>query len=365
MRSKLSIIPAGLLVAALAGCGSANADKASLPERAAGSPTVGVRVLSPGTELDGSLVKATGRLVASQDAVLSAKASGSVAELYVDVGDTVKPGQPLLRLDSAQARIQVEQARAAQAVADAGFHAAGQELERARSLQKSGGLAQAGLDRAEAGYKQAEAGLAQATAAVKAAQRHLADHTLRAPFPGVITARQVSLGEYVAMMPPTPVFSLTNLDAMEVILPVPETVIAAVRPGAMVQGVVSPSGKAFKAKVRTVGSVVDRQSRTVEVRANLEGERNPEMRPHAIVEVNFAAAESLSGVFVPAQSVRREGDQRFVWVVQQGHVTRQDVTAEMVSPGLMRITAGLDASSEVVADAAAGLTDGMSVQVVR
>lgn len=363
MRSKLSLLLAGLLLVTFAGCGAATADKASLPERSADAATVGVRVIQPTTQLDQSLVKATGRLEARRDATLGAKAGGNVAQLLVDVGDRVKEGQPLLRLDSAQARIGVEQARAAQAVAQAGFDAAKQDLDRAKVLRQSGGVAQAGLDRAEAGYKQAEAGLAQATAALKAAQRHLNDHTVTAPFSGVITARKVSLGEYVGAS--APVFGLTDLDQLEVVLPVPETVIAAVQPGSVVRGVISPSGKPFDAKVRIVNSVVDRASRTVEVRADLQGERNPEMRPHAIVEVDFAAGTSMDGVFVPAQSVRREGDRRFVWVVQEGKVARRDVAAELVSPGVMRITEGIDAAVEVVADAAAGLTDGMPVQVVR
>lgn len=363
MRSKLSLLLAGLLVMTFAGCGAATADKASLPERAADSATVGVRVVQPTTELDQSLVKATGRLEARRDATLGAKAAGPVAQILVDVGDKVKEGQPLLRLDSSQARIQVEQTRAAQAVAQAGFDAAKQELERAKVLKQSGGVAQAGLDRADAAYRQAEAGLAQATAALKAAQRHLNDHTVTAPFSGVITARKVSLGEFVGAS--AAVFDLTDLDQLEVVLPVPETVIAAVQPGSVVRGVINPSGRPFDAKVRIVNSVVDRQSRTVEVRADLQGERNPEMRPHAIVEVGFSAGTSLQGVFIPAQSVRREGDQRFVWVVQEGKVARRDVMAEMVSPGVMRITDGLEAAVEVVADAAAGLKDGMSVQVLR
>lgn len=363
MRSKHNLLLAGFLVVTLSGCGAATADKASLPERSTATANVGVRVIQPSTELDGSLVKATGRLEARRDTTLGAKASGDVAELMVDVGDRVKEGQALLRLDSAQARIQVEQARAAQAVAQAGFDAANLELERAKVLRQSGGVAQAGLDRADAAYKQAEAGLAQATAALKAAQRHLNDHTVRAPFSGVITARKVSLGEYVGAS--APVFGLTDLERLEVILPVPETVIAGIQPGAVVRGVISPSGKPFDAKVRIVNSVVDRASRTVEVRADLEGERHPEMRPHAIVEVDFATGATMNGVFVPAQSVRREGDQRFVWVVQEGKVARRDVGAEMVSPGVMRITEGLDGTIEIVADAAAGLTDGMAVQVIR
>lgn len=365
MRSKLSLLLAGLVAVALAGCGSATAEKAALPERPADAATVGVHVVQPSTQLDGNLVTATGRLRARNEATLSAKASGTIAAVLVDVGQKVKKGQPLLRLDDTQARIQVQQATAGRAVAQAAFDAARQDVERARQLRASGGVAQAGLDRAEAGFKQAEAGLAQATAGLRAAQKNLADHTLVAPFSGVITAKMKNAGEYVAMMPPTAVLGLTDVDDLEVVLPVPETVIAAVKPGAVVRGVVNPSGKPFEAKVRTVGEVVDQQARTVEVRADLQGERSAEMRPYAIVQVDFSQGDAMNGLFLPASAVKREGEKQFVWVVQAGKVARRDIGAELVTPGVVRVATGLEAGTDVVADAGAGLKDGLSVQVVR
>ena len=354
------LLASGLLLAA---CGSAGAEKASLPSRDEGGPSVGVRVIRPSTELDGNLVKVTGRLLAKNDATLSAKASGVVAQVLVEVGDKVKKGQALLRLDSATARIQVEQAKAAQAVAQAGYDNAKQELDRARQLQASGGVSKAGLDRAEAGYKQAEAGLAQATAAVRAAQRHLADHTLIAPFDGVITFKRVNVGEYVTMMPPTAAFGLVDTSSLEVVLPVPETVVGTLAEGAVVEAVVNPSGKPFRAKVTTVGEVVDPQGRTVEVRAIPEGERIPEMRPNSMIEASFGGAEKAAGLFLPSQAVVRNGDERFVWVVQEGKLSRRNVVVQPVMPGVYQILEGIDAEVQVVSDATVGLRDGMAVRV--
>src|SRR5690606_33803512 len=142
------------------------------------------------------------RLVPRHEAQVSAKVAGVISELLVDVGDSVKKGQPMARLDSTTMRINVEQARAAEAVAQAGYENAALEYERAKKLHASGGVAQAGLDRAEAGHAQAKAGLAQARAARRAAEQALADHTIRAPFSGVVTGRLQNVGEFISNMNP-------------------------------------------------------------------------------------------------------------------------------------------------------------------
>ncbi len=360
------LVPALVAAGLLAGCSGA-AEKAALPERSADVATVGVRVVQPRTELAGDLVKATGRLLARNEAMLSARASGSIALIAVEVGDRVKKGDVLLRLDATSAAIGVEQAKAAVAMAEAGLEVATQDLERARSLRASGGVSPAGLEKAEAGFKQAEASLKQARAAARNASKMLADHTLRAPFDGTVTAKLKNVGEYVAMMPPTPVIGLVDATNLEVVLPVPETVVSTVQPGAIVRGVVHPTGTAFEAKVRTVGTVVESGARTVEVRADLVGERSPAMRPNAMVEVDFSVTADVAaaGLYLPAQSVRKEGEKRFVWLVNEGKVVRAEIEAEAVSPGVVRVLGGLDGAAQVVADNGANLKDGMAVQVLQ
>ncbi|HEY0839493.1 MAG TPA: efflux RND transporter periplasmic adaptor subunit, partial [Vulgatibacter sp.] len=362
-RISALLLAASLLASLVSGCSMSDA-KASLPVTAS-EAKLGVRVVTPQSKLDGQLVKATGSLAARNTAAVSALISGSIRELYVDVGDKVKKGQPMARLDASNAVIAVEQAKAAEAVAQAGLVAATQDWERAQKLAASGGMAKAGLDRAEASFKQATAGAKQAAAGLQAAQKALYDHTLRAPFDGTVTARLKNLGEYVAMMPPTPIFSVVDVDNLEVVLPVPETVVATIRPGVTVSGVLSPSGHPFEANVRVVGNVVDPQTRTVEVRADLAGERSPEMRPHAIVEVDFSKGEALEGLFLPAQALARDGGKKFVWVVQSGTAQKKAVEAETLSPGVVRVTSGLSGDEQVVSDGAAKLADGAQVQVVR
>ncbi|AKU92340.1 efflux RND transporter periplasmic adaptor subunit [Vulgatibacter incomptus] len=359
-----SLLVSSALAATLSGCGKADA-KATLPAAVTSGARMGVRVVAPTTQLDGQLVKATGSLVPLNEASVSPKVGGTIRELLVDVGSKVRKDQPLARLDSANAAITVEQARAASSVAAAALESATQDFDRAQKLRASGGIAQAGIDKAEAGFKQATASAKQASAGLQAAQKAYSDHTLRAPFDGLVTARMKNLGEYVPVAPPSPIFSLVDTDNLEVVLPVPETVIGAVKPGSVVHGTISPSGEPFDATVRIVGAVVDPRTRTVEVRANLSAKRTDAMRPHAIVEVDFSQGGAITGLFLPAQSVVASGEQKFVWVVAEGAVAKKTVTAESLTPGVVRVVEGLDGNEQVVTDGSLKLADGMQVQVVR
>lgn len=357
MRRLTLLLP---LLALAAGCSSANS-KVSLPAEA-NEVARGVRVVTPSDRLDEGLVRVTGRIVPKREASVGAKANGTLAELLVDVGDRVKKGQVMARLDTANAVIGLEQARAAKAMAQAGFENARLNVERSRQLHKTGGVAQAQLDAAEAGFEQAKAGLEQAIAAEKAAAQMLYDHSIRAPFDGVVTARQITVGEFVAVG--MPAFTLVDTEDLEIILPVPETVVGAVQPGAEVSGVINPTGQPFTARVRVVGEVIDAQGRTVEVRADPVGERSTSVRPHAMVEVSFAQ-ESAQGLFLPRQALRGSDRAYFVWVVEDGTLVRRDVRAEVLSPGIVRILEGLEGNETIVADAGSSFQEGMKVRPLR
>lgn len=345
---------------ALAACNSASS-KVSLPAEA-GEIALGVRVVAPRDRLDDGLVRVTGRIVPKREAAVSPKANGTIAELLVDVGDRVKKGQVMARLDTANATIALEQARAAKAMAEAGFENARLNVERSRQLHKTGGVAQAQLDAAEAGYLQAEASLKQAKAAEKAAAQMLHDHSVRAPFDGVVTVRQATLGEFASVG--SPAFTLVDIDDLEIVLPVPETVVDAIRPGAEVAGIVSPAGHPFTAKVRVVGEVVDSAGRTVEVRADLAGEKGPQVRPHAMVEVSFNPSD-VQGLFLPRQALRGSTESPFVWVVEGGVLARREVRAEILTPGTVRVLEGLSGDETIVADAGGSFHEGMKVRPLR
>jgi RND family efflux transporter MFP subunit len=346
------------------GCAKGN-DKPALPEQQ-GPAALGVKAIAPATELSANVTRVTGSVRSKQEATLSAQATGTLAKMLVKVGDKVKKGQALAVLDTSNVAIGVEQARAVKAAADAALQLATSNLERVRKVAEAGGVAASGLDQAEIGQKQAAAQAAQAGAALRMAEENLRDMTLFAPFEGVITARMKNVGDTVAMMPPTPVFTLVDTTGLEVRAQVPESVVDKVKQGGRTQGTVSPSGMRFEVQVATVGAVVDATNRTVEVLADVVGETASPLRPGALVELDFSGGESDDkGLFLPTQAVSAKGQQGFVWVVQDGTVRKRDVRVERVLPGYVRVLQGLSADERVLADSSLDVKEGTVVRVVQ
>ena len=348
-----------------AGVQGSGAQPPSLPAKPAESQGASVRVGTPLARIEGTRVTTTGQLRARREATLSAPASGTIKALKVEVGDVVKEGQPLVVLDSTTAALGVEQAQAALRAAEVDLESVTLELERTRTLAAADGTSKAALDKVEAMHKQAQAGLARARAAAKQAEHNLTEHVLRAPFGGTVTARFGQVGEEVTAMPPTRLISLVDTSNMEVRLNVPETVVDAVTPGMTVEGTVSPSGRGFSAKVRTVGATVDAASRTVEVILDVTKAEGVTLRSGALVQVAFTEPARENGPFLPSQALHADTQGSYVWLVEGGVAKRRPVKTQPLTPDTVRVVDGLSGSEQVVLAGAATLREGVAVRSIE
>jgi RND family efflux transporter MFP subunit len=357
LRSLLLLSP--LLLAA---CGRASAT-AALPAASPAEPTAAVRLAAPAAKLEGETARATGELRAKLQATVSAKVSGTILKVHVQPGDRVRKGDVLVELDPATLLIQLDQARAARKTALAARENAAADLARTRQLFASEAAPQAVMDRAVSGAAQAEAATEQADAAVRLIEQTLRDHTLRAPFGGVVTARFRNVGDLLTTMPPSPVATVVATDDLEVRLSVPEGLVDPLRGGAVLRGRTLPGGAPFDAKVTSVGVTVDATTRAVEVLADVRAARGAPLRAGGLVEVDLGGTAAGAGPFVPSQAVGRDGAQAFVWTVEGGAARRVPVQVEPVTPQWVRVRAGLADGQKVVVEGAAGLADGMRVAV--
>lgn len=358
MRSNLLIPAVASLL--LVACGGK--EKAALPTEAGPTGVIGVRAVKPKSG-EAALTRATAELRARREAVLSPEVSGRIARIVADVGDRVRKGDALVELSSSAAALGVEQAKAAKLMADAGFKAAETEQKRTLELAQGDAAPQALVDRVATGLEQARAGLQQATVAVALAEDFYGKHFLRAPFDGIVTARTKSAGEFVAMMPPTPVISLVDVGSIELRVAVPETIVDILKPGAELDGTLSPSGKPFRARVRVVGTVVEPGTRSVDVRADVIGKLPPEARPGAIAELTLGDKGAVAGLFLPSDAIHGDGAETFVFAVEGDKLRRRKVQVERLNPGQVRILAGIGADELIVTEGAAGLSDGATVRV--
>jgi RND family efflux transporter MFP subunit len=334
-----------LLAAALSAACSGRAEKASLPP--AGVTARAVRTVRPAASVETGLARATGTIRAREDAVLSSKATGQIKRIRVQVGDRVRAGAPLAEMDSTNAQIALENARALERLAAARLAEAEREVARSKMLLEGGGMPQSAFEQVQTGRDVAAAQLDQARASVRGAEQAVTDATITAPFGGVITAKFRNAGDTVTLMPVSPIVALTDIDHLEVRLAVPEALEPAIRPGQVVSGTTTPGGQRFDAKVRVKSAVIDPATRTVEVLADVVKAEG--LRPGTLATVDFGNFGE-GGTFLPSTAVRTDGKASWVFVVANGKAERREVVVAPVHPGTVAVKQGLPADAQVVVD---------------
>lgn len=297
---------------------------------------------------------------------------GRVASVTVQPGDRVRRGQLMVALHSHE----MMDARASLAAAEAGATRARTALtlavtaaERAERLHAARALSQAELERARASRDDAQANVSQADAELSRAT-HFLEHLLgdgpvpagtdphhvlvRAPFDGVVVARQAEPGAVVTVG--APLVTVSRTTGLVLVARLPETHGGDVGVGSSIEFTVAAvPGRRFSARVSRVSPVVDSVTRSVEVRANVAdgGVLRPEM---------FATAELLGPAGTPVLTVASEavqamaGDTVVVTYDQRGEGALLEAVPVRVgrrAGGRAEIISGLPDSTRVVTTGAA------------
>jgi RND family efflux transporter MFP subunit len=285
---------------------------------------------------------------AVKQSTVSAQVTGRIVEVNYDVGDYVKKGQVIVRIDQTEAAQVVAGSEAQVAQAQAAFESASQALERSRELASQKFISQAALDKAEADYRVAEAQLKAAQAGASQASTTRSHTVLVAPYSGVVSARHVEVGEMA-----TPGKALmTGFDPrdMRVIASVPQYKVAEVRasPRAMVE--VPSLNKWIEARSITVLPSADPRTHATRVRLDLP-ENLREIYPGMFARAYFTVGRARKLV-VPVSAVLKRSEVTGVYVVNsEGAVSfRQLRLGEPAGQGEIEILAGVSPGERVAVD---------------
>lgn len=275
-----------------------------------------------------------GVLEAVNQSTVAAQTAGRVLELNVDVNDTVQKGQVLLRLRDAEPRAQLSAARAAYEEAQA-------QYERVQAVYDKQLVARAQMDRATAARDRARA-------ALDTAQEQEGNAVIRAPYAGIVTARQIQVGELA--VPGRPVVSLLSLDKLRVVIDVPQSFMPALRNQAGAR-VLLPDGATLPAGALTVFPYADEHSHTFRVRVELPEAGSHGVYPGQLVKVQFAY-RSEPGLMVPGAALVRRGELSGLYLVtEKGALEFRAVRpGAQLADGRIEILSGLAAGEHVALD---------------
>ncbi|MCU0774732.1 MAG: efflux RND transporter periplasmic adaptor subunit [Ideonella sp.] len=311
-------------------------------------------------------VEVRGSVTAPRTARLSTAVAGLVQRVAVDEGERVRAGQPVALLDGTLGRLDLDVAAAATAEAAAALAEAERRLAAARDLGEN--FFPADEIRSRASAVQTAQSLLARRQAEQARQRELlARHEIRAPFAGVVGARLVQVGEWVA--PGTPLVELVDLSSLRIAFALPQSLYGRVGPRTAMQVELdSEPGRRHAARVVAVVPVSDPASRTFTVHAALD--QAPPLTPGMSARASVRLPDGGEAVTVSRDAVLRRADGRHtVWVVDaengNGVAREQPVTLGTAQGARVVVTEGLRGGEQVVVRGNEGLRTGQRVAARR
>lgn len=299
-----------------------------------------------------------------RSATLQPQVSGTLTRILVRSGDHVKAGQTLMTIDPRQQAATVASARATERQKKSLYDYNVVEVERQRKLFEAGVTSRDAYDQARQTFGNTKADYESAVELRKTQEEQLAYYTIRAPFAGVVGDIPVHVGDYAS-----PTTALTTVDEnkdLEAYIYVPTERAGQVSKGQDVE-LIDNSGKLLeKTKIDFLSPQVDSTLQGILVKAPVHSSpellRNAQMvKAHVIWSIKPMA-------LVPVLAVTRQGEQSFVYVVQQqgGHtVARQTgVTLGDTVGNNYSILAGLKAGDRVIVSSTQFLVNGMPVMLL-
>lgn len=337
-RSMAWLVPAAAL--ALAGCGH------KAPEAEAARPVIAL----PAPAADGAqTLRFPGEIHARYEMPLAFRVPGQLISREARLGDTVKKGQVLARLDDADAGKNEAAARAALEAAEHRLDYATRQRDRDEAQAKDNLISQLQLEQTRDAYASALAAHTQAKQQYELTRNQSRYNALLADRDGAITSEHAEVGQVLAAG--QAVFGFAWSGERDVYVDVPEDRVAAIKPGqAASVSLLSVSGQVLVAHVREVAPAADPQTRTYRVKLGLDAP-DPRVRLGMTADVALSGeTQAAKAVRLPATALFHQGERPAVWVVRPA-----DMTLELRPVGVLRygerdvlVGSGLAAGERVV-----------------
>jgi cobalt-zinc-cadmium efflux system membrane fusion protein len=361
---KLDVGSLAFLVFAVAldGC-TARATPAAADERARdfirldpGSPRLNYVKVEVAQEMDAApSVQLTGRIAFDEDHTqrVASPIDGRATRILVQLGDTVKNGQPLIELTSSQAAaLQADVQKTEQDLS-----IAEKAVERANKLRLEGAISDKDAAQIDADFKKAKAEAARANAQLRLlslpATGTNQNASIRARTSGTVVERNVLVGQEVRADAVTPLLTITDLGTVWVLADLYEQDLGVVGTGAAVRvHVPAYPGESFPGTVGHVGDVLDATTHTVKLRCVLSNPGN-RLKPEMFARIELTSSGQRKAILLPSRAILTDSQHTRVIVATEGNVYRQRVveTGPEVD-GKVRVLSGITPGERIVTDGA-------------
>ncbi len=294
------------------------------------------------------IVSVMGTVLPNRDVTLSAETAGRVERLQVDLGDRVKKGQVLARIDYDMLKAQYEQAQANHELAK-------KSLVRIQQLRKDELASQQQLDEVITREH-------SASASMRIAHAQLQKSMLRSSLNGIVARKMVEEGEYVN--PGQPMLQVVEFHTVVISAQVPENIVSKIKRGMSVEVDIPSLSLKTQGKVYVVVPAAHPGSRTFELRIKTP---NPDYDILVGMSTNLEIKVDThkQSIVIPIDTVLESGGTKSVFVEKNGKAKRLPVKVGPTEGSRILVTQGLTIGDKLVIEGHRDLIDGQPVEVVN
>ena len=300
-----------------------------------------------------------GRVISNQQGNIAAKTSGTLSQILVQLGDSVKSGQILARLDTALlatnhalAKAELDSAGAALRTVRAQMDLAKQETSRLRKLQNSVAASKAQFDDAVQNehiqsIRVEESIIAQQQKQIelKIAKLRLGYAAIKAPYDGIITRRFKEIGDYAQQG--EPLFSMLNDQFLEIDANIFSTLADTLDKNTEITGT-TYSGSQFKAKLRTIIALEDDRTRTLQARFSVTQAPSEPLISGRSVTLDLPSGPAESYISVHKDAIVYKAGKTVVFQVIEDLAHQKDVQLGTSDGNRFEVISGLSAGDIVI-----------------
>lgn len=348
MSMKSRILFSFVAIIALAACGNEQGNNSS----AAKADSVIYIPVEAGRAEHGTVsafYSTTATLEAEEEAEVVAKTSGIITRIYVEEGDMVRAGTPLLQLDDTQYRLEVDRA-------EANLKRLESDFNRNKEMFERNMVSAEVFDRVRFEFESQKATL-------ELARLNLEYTTVRAPINGVVTERLVKSGNMVN--PNQQLFRVTNMNPLKAILHLPEHELHKIKTGQTVQlNIDAVPNSTFEGVVERISPVIDRATGTFRVVAMVR-DQSQRIKPGMFARVRVVYDVREQTLVVPKLAVISDGSRNSVFVVNDSMVSRRPVTLGYANGTKVEILSGLTPGDVVITVGHNSLRDSTRVEIIN
>lgn len=326
-------------------------------------PTRPVLVTNAHFELQVSERSFVGTVRPRIESDLGFRVAGKVAKRLVEVGTLVEAGQPLALLDEADLSLQAEQAAAELSAANGVVAQATAAEARAKELRQKGWSTDAQMDQAKAAADEARARLNRAERSVDLTKNSLSYARLVADAAGVVTATLIEPGQVVSAGQTS--IRVARLAEKEVVVAIPETLLARAKSGSAQVSIWSEPGKNYVAKLRELAPSADPVTRTYLAKFSIPDAGDAvQLGMTATLTLSDPASERVARL--PLSALFNQGNGPSVFVVDgnTGAITLKPVSVKSYERNDVLISGGVDEGASVVALGVQKLDPAQKVKIV-